>query len=54
VQYLRHEVLESYFKDNLHARIMQPDGSYVRLKPLNKETFDVQDWLMRIAHKNRR
>jgi len=54
VRYLRQDVLENYFKDNVRARIMQPDGSYARLKPLDKETFDVQDWLMRIAHKNRR
>ncbi len=54
VHYLRHDMLENYFKDNSRARIMQPDGSYTRLKPLNKEPFDVQDWLMRIAHKNRR
>ncbi len=54
VRYLRHDVLGNYFKDNSSARIMQSDGSYTRLKPLNKETFDVQDWLMSIAHKNRR
>ena len=54
VHYLRHEVLENYFKDNLRARIMQPDGNYARLKPLKEKTFDVQDWLMRIAHKKSR
>jgi len=54
VRYLRHDVLESYFKDNLRARVMQPEGSYERLKPLNEETFDVQDWLMSIAHNNNR
>jgi polyphosphate kinase len=54
VQYLHHDVLENYFKADLHARIMQPDGSYTRLKPLNAETFDVQDWLMSIAHHNLR
>jgi polyphosphate kinase len=54
VRYLHQDVLENYFKDNSHARSMQSDGSYTRLKPLNKETFDVQDWLMRIAHKNSR
>lgn len=54
VHYLRHDVLESYFKDNSHARLMQLDGSYMRLKPLNEETFDVQDRLMRIAHDNGR
>ena len=52
--YLRHDVLESYFKDNSHARLMQLDGSYMRLKPLNEETFDVQGRLMRIAHDNGR
>jgi polyphosphate kinase len=54
VRYLHQDVLESYFKDNSHARSLQPDGSYARLKPLNKETFNVQDWLMRNAHKNGR
>ena len=52
VRYLHHDVLENYLKDNSHARLMQPDGSYTRLKPSNKETFDVQDWLMKFAHKN--
>jgi polyphosphate kinase len=54
VRYLRRDVLGNYFKDNSSARIMQPDGSYTRLKPLNKEIFDVQSVLMRIAHKNSR
>jgi polyphosphate kinase len=52
LHYLRHDVLETYFKDNLRARIMQPDGSYTCSKPLNVENFDVQDWLMNIAHQN--
>jgi polyphosphate kinase len=52
VHYLRHDVLEAYFKDNLRAHIMQPNGCYAGLKPFNEETFDVQDWLMSIAHKN--
>ncbi len=30
VRYLREEVLETYLSDNVKARIMQPDGSYVR------------------------
>lgn len=53
VRYLRHDVLETYFKDNSRARIMRPDGSYERLKPLNGEPFNVQDWLMSIARKKR-
>jgi polyphosphate kinase len=54
VRYLRQEVLEDYFKDNTHARLMLPDGSYTRVKPLNEDTFDVQDWLMKIAHNHGR
>lgn len=54
VRYLRHEVLENYFKDNLQARSMQPDGSYARMKPVKEEPFNVQDWLMKFAHKNER
>ena len=54
VRYIRHVVLETYLRDDLRARIMQPDGSYVRLRPLKKEAFDVQDWLMKVAHKNQR
>jgi polyphosphate kinase len=52
VRYLRRDVLEAYLKDNSHARIMQSDESYKRLKPVNEETFEVQNWLMSIAHKN--
>ena len=33
VRYLRDEVLATYLADNLKARLMLPDGSYVRLKP---------------------
>ena len=51
LHYLRNGVLENYLKDNLRAYIMQPDGSYTRLKPLNGITFDVQDWLMKLRPK---
>jgi polyphosphate kinase len=54
VHYLRYNVLENYFKDNVRARIMQPDGGYARSKPANAEPFDVQDWLMKFAHQNSR
>ena len=33
VRYLHDEVLATYLADNLKARIMQPDGSYKRVKP---------------------
>jgi polyphosphate kinase len=54
VRYLRHDVLENYFKDNLQARSMLPNGSYAHADPLKEEPFDVQDWLMKFAHKNER
>ncbi|WP_155818039.1 hypothetical protein [Anaerolinea thermophila] len=33
IRTIRDEILETYLKDNVKARIMQPDGSYKRLKP---------------------
>jgi polyphosphate kinase len=47
IQYLRRNVLEAYLQDNTRARVMQPDGSYKRLSPKEKENgTDVQEWLM--------
>ncbi|MFZ5820952.1 MAG: polyphosphate kinase 1 [Chloroflexota bacterium] len=47
VRYLRDTVLDTYLKDNLRARVMQPDGAYKRLKPDRSGAgVDVQDWLM--------
>jgi polyphosphate kinase len=37
VRYLRDEVLESYLRDNVRARVMQPDGTYQRLHPAEGE-----------------
>jgi polyphosphate kinase len=54
VHYLRYNMLENYFMDNVRARTMQPDGSYARSKPVNADPFDVQDWLMKFAHQNSR
>jgi polyphosphate kinase len=33
VRYLREEVLETYLRDNVKARLMMPDGTYVRTQP---------------------
>jgi polyphosphate kinase len=45
--YLRDNVLETYLKDDMSARIMQSDGTYKCLHPSNKEKgMDVQSWLM--------
>ena len=47
LRYLRDNVLETYLKDNMSARIMQPDGTYKRLHPSDKEKgVEVQSWLM--------
>ena len=48
VKYLRTHVLEAFFRDERHTRVMQSDGSYERLA--GKETEEVQgvqEWLMR-------
>jgi len=51
VRYLRDQVLEKYLQDNLRARVMQPDGSYERLKPVSgQDGTDVQEWLMGRGH----
>jgi polyphosphate kinase len=48
ISYLRHEMLAIYFSDNMRARIMKSDGTYVRLKPPSEgKAVDVQEWLMR-------
>jgi polyphosphate kinase len=47
-QRLRQEILESYLRDDVKARIMRPDGSYVRA-PHNRTSMSAQDWLMRLS-----
>jgi polyphosphate kinase len=40
-------VLDTYLKDNTRARVMQEDGTYVRLKaPSEDKAVDVQEFLM--------
>ena len=46
---LRNEILEAYLRDDTKARLMQPDGTYVRA-PKNGAGFAAQDWLMAHAH----
>jgi polyphosphate kinase len=45
---LREEVLAAYLADNTKARLLQPDGEYVRA-PRVGEPFSAQDHLMRLA-----
>jgi polyphosphate kinase len=45
---LREEILAAYLADNTKARLLQPDGEYVRAHGIG-EPFSAQDFLMRIA-----
>jgi polyphosphate kinase len=45
---LREEILESYLKDNVKARLLQPNGEYVRA-PKTGAAFSAQDYLMEKA-----
>jgi len=45
---LRDEILAAYLADNTKARLLQPDGEYVRA-PRNGEPFSAQEHLMRLA-----
>lgn len=44
VHYMKEQVLDVYLRDNLRARLMKPDGTYVRAKSGDKP-LDAQDWL---------
>jgi len=46
---LRDEILEAYLRDNSKARLLKPDGSYVRA-PRGGSAFSSQDWLMQLAN----
>ena len=47
IRYLRDKMLETYLKDNTRARLMQEDGSYVRMKsPGGDKVVDVQEVFM--------
>ena len=47
VRYVRDKMLETYLKDNMRARFMQQDGTYVRLEsPSEDKAVDVQEFFM--------
>ncbi len=46
IRHLRDNVLETYLRDNASARVLQADGTYVRLKPEGKDIVDVQEKFM--------
>jgi len=44
---LRTEILETYWQDNVQARVMQPDGTYDRRTPAeDEEPLDAQEWFL--------
>jgi polyphosphate kinase len=46
INFVRYGMLDIYLNDNTRARVMKPDGTYVRLKPPSDgKAVDVQDWL---------
>jgi polyphosphate kinase len=48
VRRIRDTILEKYLHDEASARIMQPDGSYQRVKPhAAKKMLDAQDWFLK-------
>jgi polyphosphate kinase len=50
IRYLRDKILETYLQDNLRARVMCEDGTYLRLQPASGEqAVDVQELLMKIS-----
>jgi polyphosphate kinase len=47
---LRHEILESYLRDDVKARILQSDGSYIRAPHTGpKPVLSAQDWLIHLS-----
>lgn len=48
INQIRDQILAVYLKDNVKARRMQPDGSYVRIHPeKNEEPIDSQAWFIK-------
>jgi polyphosphate kinase len=55
INYLRHAMLATYLSDNMRARVMKSDGTYVRLKPpSDSKAVDVQEWLMKNNYRNKK
>jgi polyphosphate kinase len=45
--YLKEQILESYLRDNVKARLLKRDGSYQPIKPKrNEETFSAQEFFV--------
>jgi polyphosphate kinase len=49
IGHIRDDILAYYNKDNIKARKMLPDGSYIRLTPkTDEERLSIQNWLITI------
>jgi polyphosphate kinase len=47
IKYLHEELLQTSLSDNVKGRLMQPDGSYIRIKSDGKKTsVNSQEWLL--------
>ena len=54
-KYIRETVLETYLKDNQKARLLMPDGNWIRIKPTEgAEPFRAQDVFEKLASSNYR
>ncbi len=52
VQRVRKEILETYLRDNQKARVMQPDGTYQRVRRRSRaRMIDCQEWLLTRANR---
>jgi polyphosphate kinase len=55
IKYLRQGMLATYLSDNMRARVMKSDGSYVRIQPPSEDkAVDVQEWLMKNNYRNKK
>ncbi len=53
VRHIRDDILKIYLADNVKARLLCPDGSYVRVKPeAGQERMNAQEWFIANRGKN--
>ncbi len=49
IRQVRDDILSTYLNDNVKARIMQPDGSFIRMRPDGKKEISAQDSFIQLA-----
>ena len=47
IRYIKDVILDMYMKDNCKARLMQPDGSYIRVSAPGQPDVNVQESLIK-------